>query len=278
MKRIIVLIFMLILSANSYCATSNHFNEYILKAVAELSSTRSELGYGPYAYTQNLRIGKAILKASGPPQTMCVAAQVEVISKALEIYERESGDRSGGLFLPATQWRSLGPGSLRGKIWMVEHSGSRGTADALSLFGMGEERPFSMLEPGGFINLNRQKTGHAVIFLGYIDKEGEVLSTYSSDVAGFKYFSAQGRNPGGLGYRYAFFEKFGCPSLPEGKKRDCGVIYSENSRILNAGHMFLPSLWNKKKRDLALKFSAATPKGFEGEFDAKFFDGMTTDD
>jgi len=279
MTKIFAAIFLSLTCASVSCETNHYFNGYVLKAVAELASQRAGLGYGPFSYTQDLRIGKAILKASGPPKTMCVAAQVEVIAKALEIYERESGDHAGASFLPITQWRSLEPGSLRGKIWIVENSGSRGTANALSFFGMGEERPFSQVSPGGFINLNREVTGHAVVFLGYIDKNGELLPTYSGDVAGFKYFSSQGRaDSGGLGYRYAFFAKSGCPKLPEDKKRDCGIIYSENQRLLNVGHMLSPKFWDRKRRDVALKFAAAAPKGFTGTFDEIFFDGKTTDD
>lgn len=280
MKKALISILMASTSLPATGQAGTYFNEYILKAVKELADTRAGLGYGPYAYTQDLLIGKAVLKASGPPKTMCVAAQVEIIAKALEIYERDTGDASAGDFLPATQWRALTPGSLKGKIWIVENAGSRGTAHALSFFGMGEELPFSEVAPGGFINLNRQSTGHAVVFLGYLDKNGSDVAKYSPDVvAGFKYFSSQGTaDTGGLGYRYAFFDNVQCPKLPADKKRDCGVIYSKNQRMLNVGHMLSPDRWDKAKRDAALKFDAAIPKGFEGAFDAAFFDGKTTDD
>jgi hypothetical protein len=211
---------------------------------------------------------------------MCVAAQVEIISKALEIYERDSRDKSYRSFLPFVQWKSLRPHSLRGKIWIVEKSGSSGTASALQTFGLGEQIAFERLEPGAFINLNRERTGHAVVFLGYIDSSGESVETYSTKVAGFKYFSSQGKlDNGGFGYRYAFFSDAGCPSLADGKKRDCGVIRSANQRFLNTGHMFSPKFWDAKKRDQALAIFNAT-KGVVGDglFDPMYFDGATTDD
>ncbi len=256
------------------------FNAYILKAVEDLALSRAGLGYGPAAYTRDLRLAGRIVKASRPPLTMCVAAQVEVIAKALEIYESDTKDRSYRSFVPLTQWKSLRPHSLRGKIWIVEKSGSSGTASALETFGMGEQMPFEALKPGAFLNLNRERTGHAVIFLSYLDSSGEPMQQYSDKVAGFKYFSSQGSpENGGFGYRYAFFSDAGCPKLAEGKKRDCGVIRSSNQRFLNTGHMLAPKHWNSKRRDQALAvFNATKSIGGEGAFDPMYFDGKTTDD
>lgn len=261
--------------------TTEYFNPYILKAVAELDATRAGLGYGSASYTENLSVSGAELKASNPPLTMCVAAQVEIIAKALAIYERETGSKEHWKFLPIVQWRSLQPFSLRGRIWIVKDSPSNGTASALEAFGMGKQVEFSKLQPGAFVNLNRQKTGHAVVFLGYLDNKGKEVQQFGPAVAGFKYFSSQGKpekGNGGFGYRFAFFGDV-CPDLPAGQKRDCGVIRSTSQKMLNTGQMLHPKSWIAKNRDQAVALFGAT-KGVYGEsaFDSSFFDGMTTDD
>lgn len=265
---------------HAFGQASDYFNPYILKAVAELSATRAGLGYDSASYTQNLKISGAELKATKPPKTMCVAAQVEIISRALAIYENETGSKEHWKHVPIVQWRSLQPYSLRGRIWLVKDSPSYGTASALDAFGMGKQMEFAQLQPGAFVNLNRQKTGHAVVFLGYLDNKGNEVQQYGPTVAGFKYFSSQGKpDNGGFGYRYAFFNDAGCPTLSSDKKRDCGVIRSTSQKMLNSGQMLHPKFWNKKSRDQAVALFGAT-KGVYGEsaFDSDFFNGVTTDD
>jgi len=255
------------------------FNSYILLAVEDLAKNRGALGYGSAAYTRDIKIGGAILKATKPPLTMCVAAQVEIIARALEIYSQEHPKDNFRTFLPDIQWKSLRPEALRGKIWMVKGASSNGTASALFSFGLGQEVPFEDLLPGAFLNLNRAKTGHAVVFLGYLDAKGDSVDRHGASVAGFKYFSSQGtESAGGFGYRYAFFGD-NCPKLDEGRKRDCGVLFSRNQRILNTGYMLSPAFWDKSRRDNSIAIFNAT-KGLisEGQFDADFFDGRTTDD
>lgn len=115
-----------------------------------------------------------------------------------------------------------------------------------------------------------------MVFLGFIDAKGRDLPGYGPEVAGFRYFGAQGhrqKGEGGFGYRHAFFTKNGCPDVPF--QRDCNVIFSDDSRVLNVGQLLAPSEWKH-------------PKSFEqvnAEWNDDFvsvsaadFDGITTDD
>jgi hypothetical protein len=121
---------------------------------------------------------------------------------------------------------------------------------------------FSEITPGAFVNLNRKnKSGHAVVFLSYVDKVGNKLPKYSDAVVGFRYFSAQGvgRKPNaGFGYRTAFFTHPDgtrvCPDQTvDGTKRDCDVIYKVDQRYLNTGYLQSPKHWNAEQRDANLK-------------------------
>jgi len=260
-------------------------NTYVLRAVDMLAHTRSGLGYGQAAFTRDLKFGdNGILKASNPPLTMCVAAQLEILVEALNLYSNESGDFSPFHYVPKYTWERLRPLDLRGQIWIVDHSPSHSAADAFVNFGIGERVKFNELNPGSFVNLNRNNgTGHAVVFLGYIDSAGNELKTFSANVAGFRYFSSQGKGApdGGFGYRWAFFSNTGCPGLSGGRKRDCGIIRSENSNLLVAGYAKTPKLWDQKKAaEEVLQAHEATDPLLttEGSFNAAFFTGITTDD
>jgi hypothetical protein len=260
------------------------FSRYVLATVKMLGETRAAKGYGAAAFTQDLVFGdKGTLKATHPPLTMCVAAQLEVLVEALNAYARDTKDYSPFHFLPKETWEQLRPIDLRGMIWIVKNSHSDGAVSAFERFGMGGRLAFKDLFPGTFVNLNRNnKTGHAVIFLGYIDKSGNDLDKYSDKVAGFKYFSSQGlhKPDGGLGYRWGFFEDTGCPTLPATKKRDCGIIRSENNGLLVGGYVRMPKAWDADKAaDQVLSNNAATDPALttEGSFDANYFTGVTTD-
>jgi len=247
-KLAFVIIFTLNITAS--IAQTKAFNEYLLKAVAEVEKNWALKGYDiNSAYTHNLSLGKLVLKASNPSYTMCVAAQFELIITALNIYVRETKDSSVYTFLNSTQWVSTTPGTFKDLVWV--NTGSYGTAYALDKFGMGKIVPFKDLKPGSFVNINRKNnTGHAVLFLAYINEKGEELPTYSSAVKGFKYYSSQGKGigVGGFGYRYAFFDA-ACPVIESTKKRDCGIMFSENQSTLNCGYMLMPAFWNKKVKD-----------------------------
>jgi hypothetical protein len=215
---------------------------------------------------------------------MCVAGVLEVIITAFDIYSRESGNYALYDFLPFRSWNVLASDTIKGHIWVNPKLNSSGTADAVAKFGLGERVKFSELQPGGFINLNRTNGhGHAVVFLSYIDIKGNDLPAYSSKVAGFRYFGAQGKiakGEGGLSYRHAFFSKNGCPEVPY--KRDCDVIFSENQRVLNVGQMFHPSAWRHPSyMEISLDVRDRDPlaPGDEGiTHSPADFDGLTTDD
>jgi hypothetical protein len=187
---------------------------------------------------------------------MCVAAAAEVITTAINIYVKETNDKTPYNQLPVEGWNRMRPTDIRSHIWVDSHLDSYGTADALVTFGVGRRVPFSDLTPGSFVNLNRRRpnmkpSGHAVVFLAFLDKDGKELSSYGDNVAGFKYFSSQGsgNSPGaGFGFRYAFFNKPNneeyCPNLDGARRHDCGVIYSKSQKMLTTGYMLHPSKWN----------------------------------
>jgi hypothetical protein len=254
-------------------------NPYVVRAVEMLARDRANRGYGNQAFTQDLQFGnKGTLAASGKPLTMCVAAQMEVLVEALNIYTSETADKLPFEYLPKSSWLRLGPTDLRGQIWMVDGATASGAADALRNFGMGARTSFEKMEPGDFMNFNRTNgTGHGVIFMAFLDAKGNELAAYSDAVAGFKYFSSQGKLVGGgLDYRFAFFTPV-CPALSPEKKRDCWVIRSASQRMLNLGYAWLPPSWDSEKARTLTEGRAAT-LGPEGGFDENYFTGVTTDD
>jgi len=252
-----------------------YFNAYILKAIDYLYKNYGLKGYDissilthdiPYNVT-------GVIKARRAPLTMCVAAVMEVILTAYDIYARETGDYSPYAYLPRRSFEGLAITDLKGHIWVNHDFKADGTADALINFGMGERRLFEDLRPGDFVNINRTtKTGHAVVFIGFINKTGKLLPKYDSTVVGFKYFSSQGlreAGKGGFDYRYAVFSKFGCPEMPY--KRDCNVIYSASQLYLNTGTMLAPAFWTGQ-------LPQATGEEGETTLNRSLFNGITTDD
>jgi hypothetical protein len=176
---------------------------------------------------------------------MCVAAVAEVLIVALDMYAKETNDKSVFTAVPAISWTRTTRKDIRPYIFMFDTVKSNGTADALQQFGMGEQLPFEELRPGDFIGLNRKNgSGHAVVFIEYIDKQGNTVETYKDDVvAGFKYFSSQGSGEGsGLSYRWAYFGNY-CPKKDPAKPRDCKIIRSKKQSQLNTGYMLAPKLW-----------------------------------
>lgn len=259
-----------------------YFNQYILQAVAYLNQNYSLLGYNKKAIlTHDIEyFTYGTIKRTYGAQTMCVAAQMEVILTAMELYARANNDYSLYDYLPKRSWEYLSKQDIKGHIWVNAKFNAYGTADALVHFGMGEVVPFEKLEPGSFVNINRtNRTGHAVTFISFIDKNGREYAGYNDTVVGFKYFSAQGHadvGNGGLDFRYAVFDKFGCPEMPAKVRRDCGVIYSNKETMLNTGKMLVPKLWNK---NLVVHTMSVIPDDAEDTlFDADYFNGLTTDD
>lgn len=247
------------------------FNEYILRAVKLLGEQYPARGYDQASYTHTLDYGPAEanrVRPSRAPYTMCVAAVAEVIVTALDLYMKDHKAepevaRRILAHLPPEGWMRMRPKDIRSHLWVDSHLRAYGTADALSTFGVGRHADFNKLRPGAFVNLNRTtKSGHAVVFLGYIDEKGNDLAAYGPTVAGFRYFSSQGktRAPGsGFGYRWAFFDRNGasyCPVLGSGRKVDCRIIARRDQNNLNTGYMLHPQYWDIAYRDRSLKLLA----------------------
>lgn len=252
----------------------DYFNEYVLSAVDYLDAEYRLLGYDSAVLTHDIEYGSyGIIEASNGPKTMCVAAAMEVILTAMQLYAQDATDATVFDFLPIESWETLHSDHIKAHIWVNHSLDSYGTSDALVHFGMGETVPFESLRPGSFINLNRTSgTGHAVVFLSFIDIEGNELDTWDESVVGFKYFSSQGGydvGAGGLDYRYAVFDEYGSPTMPY--KRDTGVIYSQDQVYLNTGMMFAPHRWT------ATTFQAPM-NAVPSVFDPNYFTGVTVDD
>lgn len=253
------------------------FNAYILKSVAAIAGSRANGGYDiTKSFTRNLSYGNGVIKATEPPKTMCVAAIEEIIVEAINLYAKDNG---AAVFdkIPLSSWSKGTLTGLKANIFMYKGTGSRGTAYTLERFGMGQQRTFEKLKPGDFVNLNRTSgSGHAVVFMGYLNKTADILPTYSSDAVGFKYFSAQGKGKpdAGFGYRYGFFDGF-CPTLSN-KLRDCKIIRSPNVVLLNVGRMFDPSEWDYD--GAVAKIKAGVRSGFEAAYPGQtrgFIDTLT---
>lgn len=228
---------------------SNGFNEYVLRSVEMIARDRAGLGYNINSYfTRDLNYGRKqkAIRANHPPLTMCVAAVSEVIIEALNIYAEETGDYTPFQKLPASSWNGGSVTDIRPYMFMYDSVKSSGTADALTKFGIGRRVPFEELLPGDFINLNRASgSGHATVFLGFININYGDETTYSNHVVGFKYFSSQGKPNPGFGYRWAFFEGSNPAAVP-GKPWDRHIEFSHNQSILNCGHMYAPLEWTTK--------------------------------
>lgn len=260
------------------------FNGYILKAVSFLNKNYALLGYNIKSQmTHPITFSHfGTFQPTGNGLTMCVAGVLEVIVTAFNLYASETGDNTVHTFLPFKSWSTLDDTSIKAQIWVNPKLGSSGTGDALAHFGIGEKVKFRDLQPGGFININRTTgSGHAVTFLSFIDIKGNDVPNYNDSVVGFRYFGSQGRGvkgEGGLSFRHAFFSKYGCPDVPY--KRDCNVILSDDSRLLNVGQMLDPSNWRHPavRENFATELPAMSPADQALVALPQDFDGKTTDD
>ena len=259
---------------------SQYFNHYILAAVDYLYANYRLLGYGSAVLTHDIPYGTyGTIKRSGEALTMCVAAVMEVILTAMILYAEDTGDMTVFDYLPKSSWETLHSNHIKAHLWVNSALDSYGSADALKNFGMGENIPFESLEPGSFINVNRNAasnySGHAVIFISFIDIHGNEYNRYNDQVIGFKYFSSQGGEAvgtGGLDFRYAIFEDWGAPEMPY--KRDINIVYSTSQHTLNTGMMFSPPNWSQSTKSTSKKAVSASELGF----DEKYFTGWTVDD
>jgi hypothetical protein len=263
-------------------AAGETFNAYLLKAVTRLAEQYGLLGYADAALTHDISYGsQGLIKATSPPRTMCVAAVMEVLLTAMQIYAEEKKAPSVFDFLPIKSYQSLSSSCIRAHLWVNHTINARGSADAARHFGMGMTVPFKELTPGSLINLNRTNgTGHAVVFLAFIDVKGKELATWSPAVVGFKYFSSQGgyeAGSGGLDYRYAVFDQHGAPAMPY--KADLHVIDSDDQLYLNTGIVYDPSLWLPTSWSDATQSAQAaeTYPLVESAFDGSYFNGVTLD-
>ncbi len=263
------------------------FNRYILKAIDYIDARYAGLGYDINgALTRPIAFhDQGSIKALRPPRTMCVAAQLEILLIAYQLYYRDSRDTRPFIYLPKRSYERLGKQDLRAHIWVDSKLKSYGTADAFINFGMGERTAFKDLRPGSFININRtNRSGHAVAFIAFIDREGNALPEYdASKVIGFRYYSSQGkygRGEGGFGYRDAVFSKHGCPTTLKRNKRDCGVIWSEKQSMFTTGSLLAPAHWDHGARDarMSLAFAPGEEEDLETVLDGIKFNGLTTDD
>ena len=241
-------VFFGVLNAVGYSsvAAAQDFNPYILKSVDYLYSHYRMKGYDiRSSLTHDVDYGgKGVIKASNPPRTMCVAAVLETIIEAIKLYAEVTGDNTVFDKIPIAALTKGNVFSLRANIFIYEGTGSHGTAFTLARFDIGKELPFAELKPGDFINFNRtNNTGHSVVFLGFLGRDLKVQNAYGSDVVGFRYFSSQGRGKpdGGLGYRNGFFRGF-CPAKSD-FPRDCNIMLTSNSALLNTGRMSAPNEW-----------------------------------
>ena len=233
--------------------TNEHvFNDYILKAVNWIKTNYGLKGYElNSAYTHDLAYGSnTIPKGPYAPKTMCVAAVAETILVAMDLYAQETGDISVWEHIPWKSWYSMRAGDMRTCMWVNHEYKCEGSGDAVTLFGMGMNVPFEELIPGSLLNLNRESgTGHAVIFISFLDSDCKEYSTYNSNVVGFKYFSSQGGSSagkGGFDYRYATFKGSTMGTCPG--KKDTGIYRRSDQLYLNTGVMYMPKYWQKTTR------------------------------
>ncbi|MBN2695677.1 thrombospondin type 3 repeat-containing protein [bacterium] len=211
------------------------FNDYIMEAIHLTDFRYRLLGYdsdwlthdktyGDQNYNDSSHYGSITrLKTN---RTMCVAAVWEIMLTAMELYIEDTGDYSVYNYLTLSSWKTQSQPNIKGHIW-VNHSYSHGSADAVSNFGMGEHRMFWELTPGSLLGITRSTgTGHAVVFVAFIDKWGFEYDIYdeSREIIGFKYYSSQGgydEGNGGMDYRYAIFKQYHTSTYCDSNPRVC---------------------------------------------------------
>jgi len=242
-------------------AEESDMNGYLLRAEKLLLKDCSNCGYDINAlYCHDLPFDGGTLSAGlKRPKSMCVAAMIELIAHAFQLHYEDHHNETIFAFLGRDSWERLRPIDIKSHIWVDSKLDCSGTGDAITAFGMGKRLHFPELRAGDFINLNRPRfpghlkhpSGHAVLFLSYVDDNGKDIPA-PDKAAGFRYFSSQG-STNGVAEKIAFFlkennTKWYCPSVP-GASTDCGVMLSDDQRDFNAGRLFTPDKWNAKIRD-----------------------------
>jgi hypothetical protein len=235
-----------------------------------------DITYGPYGVIPQTGVAN---------KTMCVAAVMEIILTAMQLYADDTGDTTVWDFLPRASFQSLRAQDLKAHLWVnYDDIDSGGSADALRHFGMGMNVPFARLVPGSVVNVNRANgSGHAVVFLAFLDAAGNEYDVYPQDteIVGFKYYSSQGSSTpgvGGMSYRWAVFNDYGCLDMPG--QADCGILVDDVQYLLNTGVIYRPSHWRRAYyTDYTSLPSAKSGRGGDvSRFDPVRFDGVTSGD
>jgi hypothetical protein len=235
------------------------FSPYIVKAAEYLNERYNGLGYDLYGrFTHDLPYGgqPGVIPATRGDGTMCVAAQAEVFITALDLYYQDTRDASVFEALPVYHWKRWRQDSetMLQWIWVNPPIGAYGAGAAFAHFGIGEQRAFDALEPGAFLNFNFTTSGgkglgHAVVFIDYLTLDGGHTTASGDDVAGFRFFSSQGRTRdarSGLGYRVTMrADRAARVALSDA---DAGIRYpsfdySDDPHFLHGGVVYHPKHW-----------------------------------
>lgn len=217
-----------------------YFNDFITETVEDLYSKYGHRGYNKNSnFTDDFDFGTHKVVARLPPYSMCVSCQFEIILKAINLFCDRKKDTSPYSFLPTNKWFGLNGLTLQNCVWENEHCHSVGKA--LSLFGMGEIVDFSQLIPGSFISYDHGSGGHSVCFLGFLDSKAQIVSAYSGNVAGFRFFSSNGSGVSGEGMSYRDGVLAGRQMQQGAFKQAAGI------KNLRCGMMYNPQSWKKEK-------------------------------
>jgi hypothetical protein len=222
---------------------SLYMNSDILSAVDAIYADYGHKGYNVHSnFTNDFNFDKHAVKASHPPFTMCVSSQFEIILKAIIRYCDRTRNPWAYGYLRDKEMFGLNGMTLQNCVW--ENEGCHSVGKALSLFGMGEIVDFSQLSPGSFISYDHPHGGHSVCFIGYLDANPNVVSTYSKDVAGFRFFSSNGSGSSGDGLSYRNGVLMGRQMSPGAFKQATGI------HNMRCGMMYSPSPTNWKREKL----------------------------
>jgi len=233
-----------------YCAISNaaseDMNRLIIASSELMVRTVAGRGYDRgSSFSEPLVYGQNTLQPSNSGKTMCVAAVAEAVIRAMQAHSEETGNKRMYSDLPIVHWTKGALGNLRAHLYQYEGANSRGPGDAFERFGIGEKVPFEKLLPGDLLAFSRRKSGHAVVFLGYLDRQGKSIDVFdASRVVGFRYMSSQGQGlpVSGIGYRNAYFLGVQGPYRCDRNVEDCGVL-RRPSDYLNGGRLWIPERW-----------------------------------
>jgi hypothetical protein len=252
---------LLVFSSSAANAQAAIMNDLIENVVGDFRMHRAGGGYDMSAYfTQKLQYGDhCCILPKNPRATMCVAGVAEIIVETLNLYSKNhNNDKTAFGKLPMSSWTKGTLTSIRANLFMYDGTGSRGTGYTLERLGLGKEKTFAELKPYDFVNFNRTGgSGHAAVFISFLDSNSKETTTYSPNVIGFHYFSAQGKGKPDAGFadRYAYFDGK-CPATQMGAPRDCGVIRSANKSLLDAGELWEPSKWKTEEAISAITSAA----------------------